>query len=40
MMEKVPKQQSIEIWHIPVKNDDTINAQIDNTGKISVALQF
>ena len=37
MMEKVSKQQYVDIWPIP-SNDDPINAQIDNTRKVSVQL--
>ena len=39
MMDKVPKQQSVDIWPIPFQNYHPINAQIDNTGKSLVALQ-
>ena len=37
MMEKLSKQQYVDIWPIP-SNDDPINAQIDNTRNISVTL--
>ena len=39
MMDKVPKQQSVDIWPIPFQNYHPINAHIDNTGKSLVALQ-
>ena len=39
MMEKVPKQQYVEIWSILFQNCDPINAKLDNTGKILAALQ-
>ena len=29
----------MDMWPIPFHNDDPINAQLDNTGKIIVALQ-
>ena len=38
-MEKSQKQQYVEIRYIPFQNDDPINAQLENTGKILVALQ-
>ena len=38
MMEKGPKKKSVDIWPIPFHNDDPINAHIDNTGKVLVAL--
>ena len=38
-MGKGPKQQYVEILTITFQNDDPINDQIENTGKISVALQ-
>ena len=38
-MDKVPKGEYFEIWPIPFQNYDTINAHLDNTAKISVALQ-
>ena len=39
MMEKVPKQQYVEIGPILFHNYDPINAHIMNTGKILVALK-
>ena len=33
MMEKVPKQQSVEIHPIHFQNGDHTNAQLENTGK-------
>ena len=39
MMLKVPKQEPVENWVIPFHNDDPRNAQLENTGKISVLLQ-
>ena len=39
IMDKEPKQKSIEIKPRPFHNDDTINAQLDNTSKTLVALQ-
>ena len=39
MIEKVPKQQYIDIQPILFQNDDPINAQLDNTGNILVTLQ-
>ena len=38
-MEKVPKKKYVEIQTIPFQNDYPINAQLENTGKILVALQ-
>ena len=38
-MEKVPKQQYVEIWPIPFQNDNRIKAQLENTDNILVALQ-
>ena len=32
-------QKSFEIWPIPFKNNDPINAQLENTGKILVVLR-
>ena len=40
MMKKVPKQKSVDIRPIIFHNDDTINDQLDNTGKNLVALQL
>ena len=39
MMEKGPKQQYNEIRPITFQNNDSMNAQINNTGKIVAALQ-
>ena len=39
MLEKGPNQQSIDIWYLHFQNDDPINSQLGNTGKIKVALQ-
>ena len=39
MMEKGTKKQSVKICPTPFQNDDPINYQLENTGKISVALQ-
>ena len=39
MMEKVLKQQYVEIRPINFQNDDPINAQIENIGKMLVELQ-
>ena len=39
MMEKLPKQQYAEIQTINFHNDDPVNLQLDNTGKILVSLQ-
>ena len=39
MMKKGPKQQFVEIRPIPFQNDDHMNAQLENTGKISVLLK-
>ena len=39
MMDKMQKQQSVEIWPTPFQNDDPINSQFENKGKLSVALQ-
>ena len=33
MMEKLPKQQSVDIRTIPFHNDDPMNFQLENTGK-------
>ena len=38
MMEKVPKQQYNEVRPITFQNDDSMNAQINNTGKIVAGL--
>ena len=38
-MDKVTKQQYVEIWPIPFQNDDPLNSHIYNTGKIRGALQ-
>ena len=38
MIENGPRQQYIETQPIPFQNDDPINDQIDNTGKVLVAL--
>ena len=38
MMEKVTKQQYVDICTIPFQNDDPINTQIVNTGNIPVPL--
>ena len=37
MMQKVLKQQYVEIQPIPFNNDDPINSQLENTGKSLVA---
>ena len=39
MMEKVPKQNSIENSPLPFQNYYPVNAQLENTGKILVTLQ-
>ena len=39
-MEKGGKQKSVDIWPIPFHNYDPINAQLDNTGLILVALKI
>ena len=39
MTEKGPKQQYVEIWTIPFQNGDPINAQLENTGNVLIALQ-
>ena len=39
MMQKGPKPKSVEIQHIPIQNDDTINFQLDKTEKYIVASQ-
>ena len=39
MIEKGPRKKSVKIQPIPFQNDDPINAHIENTGKILVALQ-
>ena len=39
MMEKVPKQQYVEIRPKPFQNDDSINDQLDNIGTFLVELQ-
>ena len=33
MMEKVPKQQTVDIIHIHLQNDNTINDFLDNIDK-------
>ena len=39
MTEKVSKKKSVEVHPIPFQNNNTINAQIDNTRKCLVLLQ-
>ena len=39
MMEKWPKQQSVDIKPITFQNDDPREDQLENTGKRLVALQ-
>ena len=39
MMEKGPKQQSVEIWHVPFQNYDPIDSQLGTTGKFLAILQ-
>ena len=39
MTDKEPKKQYVEIWRVPFHSDDTISAQLDNTGKSIVILQ-
>ena len=38
-MEKGHKQKSVDIWPISFHNDNCINAQLESTGKILVALK-
>ena len=40
MIERVPNQQSVEIWPTPFKNYDPINYQLESTGKKLVALRL
>ena len=40
MMDKRPKQKSVDKWTIPFHKNDLINAQLNNTGKNLVALQL
>ena len=39
MIEKGQKQQYVDIWPIPFQNDNSINAQLEYTGKILVVLK-
>ena len=39
MIEKLPKEQSVDIWPIPFQNDDPINSHLENKGKILVSLK-
>ena len=39
MIERVPKQQYVEIFTIPFHNNYAKNAQLEHTGKMKVALQ-
>ena len=39
MIEKVQKKKYVDILPIPFQNDDFINDQLENTGKILVTLQ-
>ena len=39
MMERIPKQQSVEIRPIPFQNIDFINYHLNSKGEIVVALQ-
>ena len=38
ILEKVPKQQYIDSWSLPLQNDSPIKSHIDNTGNIPVPL--
>ena len=38
-MDKIPNQKYVEIWPISFYNDDSINYQLEITGRILVALQ-
>ena len=39
MMDKGPNQKYVDIWPLTFQNDDTINDQLENTCKFSVALK-